>query len=75
MQQELDRLNGLLLDTESKVKTEAVSVKNKLNMEITDLMLILDEQERYNQELQKSLKKQQRQVMVRILTRRISLPL
>lgn len=62
LQSEVDRLNTVLIETESRIKSEAVTVKNKLNMEVTDLLMTIDEQERYTKELQSALKKQQRQI-------------
>lgn len=41
-----------------------MAIKSKLNQELVDLMIALDEQNRSNQELFKAFKDQQRQVQV-----------
>ncbi|RWS04746.1 hypothetical protein B4U79_04123 [Dinothrombium tinctorium] len=62
LQLELNRLNNQVIDAESRIKSEQANVKGKLNMEIADLLIQLEEQQRINHDLDKTLKKQYQQI-------------
>ena len=47
-----------------KVKHESTYSKNKINQEVADLMIAIEDQERQIQNLQKTLRKQAKQVSV-----------
>lgn len=64
LQSEIDVLNGLIGETEEKIKKESTVVKNKLNQEVADIMMALDDQDRHNADLHKAIKKQAKQISV-----------
>ena len=64
LRSEIERLNNELVEAESRIRHDATALKSKMQQDVTDLVLVLDEQDRVNQELSKAIKKQQRQIEV-----------
>lgn len=65
---EMNTLNNQLAETENRVRSESSNLKNKLNMDVTDLVMVLDEQDRVTQDLAKTIKSQKRQIEVCVST-------
>lgn len=63
MTSEIERLNSTLLDTETRLKQESASVKNRLASEVQQLQQSLDDQSRVGDELRAAVKRQGRQVL------------
>jgi LPS O-antigen subunit length determinant protein (WzzB/FepE family) len=55
---EIEQLNARVVEAETKLKTEVVRIKKKLQIQITELELSLDVANKSNIDLQKTIKKQ-----------------
>lgn len=53
-----------MAETEGKIKHESNVIKTKLNQEVGDLMLAIDDQDRQLSDLNKILRKQAKQISV-----------
>ncbi len=63
----MDNLNQQLTDANGMIKQETVGVKSKLNQELGELFVAVDDQERKISELHKIVKKQMKQIAVCLL--------
>lgn len=61
---EIEQLRQELTDTGNKVKQESAVVKNKVNQEVTDLLIAIEDQDRQIGDMQKTLRRQAKQVSV-----------
>lgn len=59
---EIEQLNARVVEAETKLKTEVIRIKKKLQIHITELELSLDVANKNNIELQKTIKKQSLQL-------------
>lgn len=64
LRSDVERISHELVEAETRIRHDASSLKSKMQQDVTDLVLVLDEQDRVNQELSKAIKKQQRQIEV-----------
>jgi len=53
-----------MVETEDKVRHETNVIKNKVTQDVNDLLMAIDDQDRQILDLQKTLKKQAKQVSV-----------
>ncbi|XP_045531257.1 paramyosin, short form isoform X2 [Pieris brassicae] len=59
---EIEQLNARVVEAETKLKTEVIRIKKKLQIQITELELSLDVANKTNIDLQKTIKKQSLQL-------------
>lgn len=64
IQSEVESLTQSIGEIESHIKSESSAVKKQLNQDVADLVIVLDEQDRTICDLNKSIKKQHRQIDV-----------
>lgn len=64
IQSEVENLNHAIGEVESHIKSESSAVRKQLNQDVADLVIVLDEQDRTICDLNKSVKKQHRQIDV-----------
>lgn len=64
IQTEVEHLTNSLGDIETYIKSESSAVRKQLNQDVADLVIVLDEQERTICDMNKSIKKQHRQIDV-----------
>ena len=62
---EIEQLNARVAEAETKLKTEVIRIKKKLQVHITELELSLDVVNKNNLQLQQTIKKQSLQLTVR----------
>lgn len=62
LQTEIDSINQQLADHEDKIKHESTVIKNKINQDVNDLMMAVDDQDRQISDLHKILKKQAKNI-------------
>ena len=60
----MEHLRNELNDSNEKMKHESCVVKNKLNQELADVMIAMEDQDRQINDLQKQLRRQAKQVSV-----------
>lgn len=63
MQIEIEHLNQRLAEAESKLKSEVARLKKKYQVQITELEMSLDAANKFNLDLQKTIKKQSLQII------------
>lgn len=59
---EIEQLNSRVVEAETKLKTEVIRIKKKLQIQITELEMSLDQANKINIDLQKTIKKQSLQL-------------
>lgn len=59
---EIEQLNARVVEAETRLKTEVVRIKKKLQIQITELEMSLDSANKMNIDLQKTIKKQSLQL-------------
>lgn len=64
---EIEQLNARVAEAETKLKTEVLRIKKKLQVTITELELSLDVANKTNIQLQTTIKKQSLQLTVSLL--------
>jgi predicted nucleic acid-binding Zn-ribbon protein len=64
---EIETLTARLADAETKLKTEVQRIKKKMQAQITELEMQLDNAQRANLEAHKTIKKQQLHIQVNFL--------
>lgn len=70
---EIETLSARLADAETKLKTEVQRIKKKMQAQITELEMQLDNAQRANLEAHKTIKKQQLHIQVFIFRMKINL--
>ncbi|XP_022235213.1 paramyosin-like [Limulus polyphemus] len=65
-QMKIEQLTKRLEETESKIKTEVARVKKQYQLQVTELEMSLDSANKHNIDLQKTTKKQNLQITVRL---------
>ncbi|XP_067142692.1 paramyosin, short form-like [Centruroides vittatus] len=63
LQHELEQVSQSLVEAESRIKSEVIGTKGKIQNELTELAMALDASNQQNLELQKVIKKQAKQVI------------
>ncbi|XP_037581958.1 uncharacterized protein LOC119465228 isoform X1 [Dermacentor silvarum] len=63
LKNELEALHGRVLDAEARARSEAGTLRNKVQTEIADLSVQLEDTTSQNNELQKAVKRQAKQLM------------
>jgi LPS O-antigen subunit length determinant protein (WzzB/FepE family) len=61
---EIEQMSARLVEAETKLKTEVIRIKKKLQMQITELEMSLDVCNKNNIELQKTIKRYSIQITV-----------
>ena len=61
---EIDNLSELFAEQEGKIRHESTFIKNKINQDVAELVLAVDDQDRQMSDLHKALKKQSKQISV-----------
>ena len=64
LQSEIDNLSQLFAEQEGKIRHESTFIKNKINQDVAELVLAVDDQDRQMSDLHKALKKQSKQISV-----------
>ncbi|XP_054721364.1 uncharacterized protein LOC129231138 [Uloborus diversus] len=62
IQSQLDQVNKWVSDAESKIKNEVVTSRNKMQVDLAEVALIVEDTAKYNDELYRAIKKQSKQI-------------
>ncbi|XP_035207589.1 uncharacterized protein LOC118182363 [Stegodyphus dumicola] len=60
---QLDEVNKWVSDAETKIKTDITSSRNKIQSELAEVAMVVEDTAKYNEELHRAIKKQAKKIM------------